>query len=138
LEVDDREIIQELDRISMRFVKRLSALVFKRKIVFCLIRKFTPALDPKDAIKVEKNIEQGYVLPHTAAVVFIVGDSRIALSEARAHTVQHDPVCTGEGIGACLWGGGKVMLDRNRTQGNGCVWKSMSIFWKLSVRDTRM
>jgi hypothetical protein len=131
LAVDDREIIQELDRISMRFVKRLSALVFKRKIVFCLIRKFTPALDPKDAIKVEKNIERGYVLHHTAAVVFIVGDSR-------AHAVQHDPVCTGEGIGDCLWGGGKVMLDRNRTQGNGCVWKSMSIFWKLSVWDTRM
>jgi hypothetical protein len=53
LAVDDREIIQELDRISMRFVKRLSALVFKRKIVFRLNRKFTPPLDPKDGIKVE-------------------------------------------------------------------------------------
>lgn len=33
LVVDDGQVIQELDRISMRFVKRISALVFKRKVL---------------------------------------------------------------------------------------------------------
>jgi hypothetical protein len=50
LVVDDEQIIQELDRISMRFVQKISSLVFKRKIVFHLIRKLTPAMDPKDRV----------------------------------------------------------------------------------------
>ena len=116
LVVDDEQVIQELDRISMRFVKLISALVFKRKIVFHLIRKLTPALDPKDGVKVEKNLKRGYVLPHPAAVVFIVGDRRIALSVESAQYALYNIILYAQvkGIGTCLWGGGKVMLDRNR------------------------
>ncbi|MBE0524993.1 MAG: hypothetical protein IBX40_11785 [Methanosarcinales archaeon] len=102
-------------RISMRFVQQISALVFKRKIVFHLIRKLTPALDPKDRVKVENNLERGYVLP--VAVVFIVGDRRIALSVESAQYALYKMILYAQvkGIGTCLWGGGKVMLDINRT-----------------------
>ena len=115
--VDDEEIIHELDRISMRFVRLISTLVFKRKILYDLIRKLTPVLDPKDKVKVETTIERGYVLPHSAAIVFIVGDRRIALSEASAQYALYNMILYAQvkGIGTCLWGGGKVMLDRNRT-----------------------
>jgi hypothetical protein len=44
-------------------------------------------LDPKDRVKVENNLERGYVLPHPAAIVFIVGDRRIALSVESAQII---------------------------------------------------
>ena len=54
-----------------------------------IIRKLTQALDPKDRVKVENNLERGYVLP--VAVVFIVGDRRIALSVESAQYALYNP-----------------------------------------------
>jgi len=83
--VDDEEIIVELEQPILRFITRMYDLVYKPKIVFNLVRRITPALDPKDKVKIEEAIERGRTLGSIpAAVVFIVGDRRIALSEASA------------------------------------------------------
>ena len=65
----------------------------------------------------ENNLERGYVLPDPAAVVFIVGDRRIALSVESAQYALYNMILYAQvkGIGTYLWGGGKVMLDNNRT-----------------------
>jgi NAD-dependent dihydropyrimidine dehydrogenase PreA subunit/nitroreductase len=113
--VDDEEIIVELEQLILRFITRMYNLVYKPKIVFNLVRRITPALDPKDKVKIEEAIERGRTLGSIpAAVVFIVGDRRIALSEASAQYALYNMIlyAQAKGIGSCLRGTGQLLLDR--------------------------
>jgi len=113
--VDDEEIIVELEQLILRFITRIHDLVYKPKIVFNLVRRITPALDPKDKVKIEEAIERGRTLGSIpAAVVFIVGDRRIALSEASAQYALYNMIlyAQAKGIGSCLRGTGQLLLDR--------------------------
>jgi len=114
--VDDQEIIKELDRISIRFVLWIYRVFFKSKAVFNLLRRITPALSPKDKVKMENSLEKGYVLHNPAAIVFIVGDKRIGLSVESAQYALYNMILYAQvkGIGSCLWGAGKIFLDRSR------------------------
>jgi nitroreductase/NAD-dependent dihydropyrimidine dehydrogenase PreA subunit len=114
--VDDGEIIEALDRILMRFVSRVYKVVFKPKIVFNLIRRVTPALQAKDKVKMESALERGYAFHRPPAVVFIVGDKRIALSEASAQCALYNIIlyAQAKGIGSCLWGAAQISLDRSK------------------------
>jgi len=114
--VDDQEIIEVLDRLLMQFVSRTYKVVFKPKIVFNLIRRITPALDPKDKVKMENALERGYAFHRPPAIVFIVGDKRIALSEASAQYALYNMIlyAQAKGIGSSLWGSAQIFLDRNK------------------------
>lgn len=59
----------------------------------------------------------GTLVSNPAAVVFIVGDRRIALSEASAQYALYNMIlyAQAKGIGGCLRGAGQIFLDRNRT-----------------------
>jgi nitroreductase/NAD-dependent dihydropyrimidine dehydrogenase PreA subunit len=114
--VDDKEIIEALDRILLQSVSRIYKVVFKPKIVFNLIRRITPALDPKDKVKMESALERGHAFHRPPAIVFIVGDKRIALSEASAQCALYNMIlyAQAKGIGSCLWGAAEILLDRNK------------------------
>jgi nitroreductase len=112
--VDDVEIIEELERIAVRFNLRMYRLFFKPKTVFEFLSRITPAVNPQVKVKLE---ERRHDLFNPAAMVFIVGDRRIAFSEASAqaaldHITFYAQV---QGVGSCLWGAGEIILDRNRT-----------------------
>jgi ferredoxin len=116
--VDDGETISELDRIIVRFVGRIYRFIFKPRIMFSLIRMITPALDPKDKVKMERDIERGQTFNHPPPVtVFIVGDRRIGLSEVSAQYALYNMIlyAQSKGIGSRLKGTGPLMLDRSRT-----------------------
>jgi ferredoxin len=114
--VDDQEIIEALDRILMQFVSRIYKVVFKPKIVFNLIRRITPALDPKDKVKMENALGRGYAFHRPPAIVFIVGDKRVALSEASTQYALYNMILYAQvkGIGSCLWGAAEIFLDRSK------------------------
>ena len=115
--VDDKKVIDEFDRIIMRFILPIYTIFFKQKVVFNLIRRITPAIDWKDAVKMERALERGQVLHNPAAVVLIVGDRRIALSEESAQYASYNMILYAQvkGVGSCLWGNAKVFLDRSKT-----------------------
>jgi len=114
--VDDEEIIGELDRILLQSVSRIYNVVFKPKIVYNLIRRITPALQPKDKVKMESALERGHAFHRPPAIVFIVGDKRIALSEASAQYALYNMIlyAQAKGIGSCLWGSAQTFLDRSK------------------------
>jgi ferredoxin len=114
--VDDEEIIEALDRILLQSVSRIYKVVFKPKIVFNLIRRITPALDPKDKVKMESALERGHAFHRPPAIVFIVGDKRIALSEASTQYALYNMIlyAQAKGIGSSLWGSAQTFLDRNK------------------------
>jgi NAD-dependent dihydropyrimidine dehydrogenase PreA subunit/nitroreductase len=115
--VDDEEMIEELEHMILRAVTRIYNVVFRPKMVYNLIRMITPSLNPKDKVKIEEAIERGRTLTsNPAAVVFIVGDRRIALSEASAQYALYNMILYAQarGMGSCLRGAGQIFLDRNQ------------------------
>ena len=115
--VDDPATMEALDRIVLRFVSWIYKLFYRSEIVFNLVRAITPAMDPKDKVKMESDLERGRTydtLP--AAMVFIAGDRRIGLSEASAQYALYNMIlyAQAKGIGSRLKGTGPIMLDRSR------------------------
>lgn len=116
--VDNQETIQELDQTILQYVSKTYNLIFKPKTLFNLIRKITPALDPKDKVKMETALKHGRILlSPPAAIIFIVGDKRIALSNASAQYTLYNMILYAQtkGIGTRLWGAAEIYLDRNKT-----------------------
>ena len=115
--VDDDEIMEELDRILLRFVSWTYNLIYKPKIVYNLVRRIASASEPEKAKpKMESGLERGHAFHHPAAFVFIVGDKRVPLSEASAQYALYNMVLYAQvkGIGSCLWGAAEIFLDRSK------------------------
>jgi formate hydrogenlyase subunit 6/NADH:ubiquinone oxidoreductase subunit I len=115
--VDDPATMAALDGIIVRFVTWIYNLFYRSEIVFNIVRAITPAMDPKDKVKMEGDLERGQTydtLP--AAMVFVVGDRRIGLSEASAQYALYNMIlyAQAKGIGSRLKGTGPIMLDRSK------------------------
>jgi NAD-dependent dihydropyrimidine dehydrogenase PreA subunit/nitroreductase len=115
--VDDPAIMEALDAIIVRFVSWIYNLFYRSKTVFNLIRMITPAMDAKDRVKMEGDLERGRTFDTLPAVmIFVVGDRRIGLSEASAQYALYNMILYAQvkGIGSRLKGTGPIMLDRSR------------------------
>jgi NAD-dependent dihydropyrimidine dehydrogenase PreA subunit/nitroreductase len=115
--VDDPAIMENLDAIIMRAVSWVYSLLYRPGIAFRLLGAFTPAISPKTKIKMEHGLELGRAfdtLP--AALVLVVGDRRIILSEASAQYALHNMIlyAQSKGIGSRINGGLPLTLDRSR------------------------
>lgn len=116
--VDDPAMMVALDQVIMQYVSKIYTLFFRSKVVFGLIRMVTPAIQEKDKVKMESALERGGNFERPpAATVFIVGDRRIALSEASAQYALYNMILYAQarGIGSRLKGTGQILLDKSRT-----------------------
>jgi NAD-dependent dihydropyrimidine dehydrogenase PreA subunit/nitroreductase len=115
--VDDPAILETLDSIIMRYVSWLYDLLYRPSIVFNLIRAITPAIGPKTKVKMEQSLKTGRAFDSLpAALVLIVGDRRIILSEASAQYALYNMILYAQtkGIGSRINGGIPLTLDRSR------------------------
>jgi NAD-dependent dihydropyrimidine dehydrogenase PreA subunit/nitroreductase len=114
--VDDEALMVVLERILLQFVRRTYALFFRSRVVFNLIRRITPAMSPKDKVKMERALERGEDFALPAAMVCIVGDKRVALSGPSAQYALYNMILYSQakGIGARLKGPGEIFFDRSR------------------------
>jgi hypothetical protein len=66
--------------------------------------------------KIENSVKRGFAFHHPAAIVFIVGDRRIALSvdSAQYYLANLTFYAQVKGIASCLWGNGPIFMDRSR------------------------
>lgn len=115
--VDDPAIMEGFDVTIMRFVSRVYNLLYRPKIVYNLIRAITPAIDPKGKVKMEHGLKVGKSFDSLpAALVFVVGDRRIILSEASAQYALYNMIlyAQAKGIGSRINGGAPFTLDRSR------------------------
>jgi nitroreductase/NAD-dependent dihydropyrimidine dehydrogenase PreA subunit len=111
--VDNREIIETLEWIVVQSNERVYRLLFKPGLVFALLHRIAPDVNPKVRAKLERRRCERF---NPAAMVFVVGDARIALSEASAQAALDLMMLYAQvqGIGSCLWGAGRMILDRSR------------------------
>jgi len=115
--VDDPAMMEALDAVVMRFVRRVYTLFYRSELVFKLVGALTPAVDAKGKVKMARALAKGRVsetLP--AAVVFVVGDRRILLSEASAQYALYNMILYAQarGIGSRINAAGPITLDRSR------------------------
>ena len=116
--VDNAEIIRQLDRIILRFASRIYTVFYKPRIVSGLAKMIGLSGEYlRSKPKLETVLKRGRALVSSpAAIVFIVGDKRIPLSEASAQYALYNIRLYAQlkGIGSCLWGNGPLFLDRNK------------------------
>jgi nitroreductase/NAD-dependent dihydropyrimidine dehydrogenase PreA subunit len=115
--VDDEDTIALLDRICTDTAAKIYRLIYKPKIVFNLLSKLTSSLKETDKVKFEHVIARGYTLHKPPAIVFVVGEKFVAHSEASAQYYLYNMMlyAQAKGLGCCLWGGGKLLLNRSKT-----------------------
>lgn len=115
--VDDPAILEVLDALIMRYVSWVYNLLYRPTLVFNLVRTITPAVGPKTKVKMEHGLKVGQALDSPpGALVFIVGDRRIILSEASAQYALYNMIlyAQAKGIGSRINGGIPLTLDRSR------------------------
>jgi nitroreductase/NAD-dependent dihydropyrimidine dehydrogenase PreA subunit len=114
--VDDKEMIEALDQIIVRFSARILGLFYKPRLLFALLSRLWPSPDYLlNKPKLEEVTERGYTFDHNvSAMVFIVGDKKTPLSEASAQYCLYNMVLYAQtrGVGSCLWGPGQIFLTR--------------------------
>jgi NAD-dependent dihydropyrimidine dehydrogenase PreA subunit/nitroreductase len=115
--VEDPAMLETLDVIIMHYVSWAYNLLYRPRLVFHLVRAITPAIDPKTKVKMEHGLKAGRAFDSLpAAVVFIVGDRRIVLSEASAQYTLYNMIlyAQAKGIGSRINGGIPLTLDRSK------------------------
>jgi nitroreductase/Pyruvate/2-oxoacid:ferredoxin oxidoreductase delta subunit len=115
--VDDPAIIEALDAVVMRFVRWIYGLFYRSELTFRVVSALTPAVDAKGRVKMARGLARGRAsetLP--AAIVFVVGDRRILMSEASAQYALYNMILYAQarGIGSRINAGGPISLDRSR------------------------
>ena len=113
--VDEPKVLNALEVYARSMVSRLYRVVFKHRVLFEIFRRFplAPHTGPKDRVKVEGNILHGHTIFHeAAAMLFIVGDARVALSSDSAQYALANVVFAAQvrGIASCLSGAAKTLL----------------------------
>lgn len=113
--IDDRRMVEALDRIVLRFVSVMYRLFLRSWALRRLWRPFAPDLE-KDVVKMQAGLERGRGFHDPAAVAFVVGDGRIALSGASAQYGLYNMILSAQvrGVGSCLWGAAEIFLNRSR------------------------
>ena len=111
--VDDRGIIETLEQTVVRFNSRMYRLFVKPRLIFAFLRRIVPNLNPMVKAKLEGRRSDSF---HPAAMVLVVGDPGIAFSEASAQAALDLMTLYArvQGIGSCLWGAGRMVLNRSR------------------------
>jgi NAD-dependent dihydropyrimidine dehydrogenase PreA subunit/nitroreductase len=126
--VDEEEIIELVNKVLMRFISRLYNLLYKRKIIHSLIRRLAPAYEAeyvKAKPKLESALARGHALGSPpVAIVFVVGDKRIPLSEASAQYILYNMNLYAQvkGVGGRNLVGNQMFLNRNKA-----IWKRLGL-----------
>jgi nitroreductase/NAD-dependent dihydropyrimidine dehydrogenase PreA subunit len=115
--VDDPAVIREVDKVVVRFTLAVYRAFFRSRPVFELLRRITPAMKATDKVKMESVLSRGQNFrSFPAAMVFVAGDRRTALSlESAQYALANMSYCAQSlGLGSCLFGPGRIVLDRSR------------------------
>jgi NAD-dependent dihydropyrimidine dehydrogenase PreA subunit/nitroreductase len=114
---DDPAVIRELDRAVVRFSAAMYRCFFRPRLVFRLLRRLTPGMTETDKAKIRSVLARGQNFrSFPAAMLFVTGDPRTALSRESAQCALANMYYTAQvlGVASCLFGPGRIVLDRSR------------------------
>jgi len=116
--IDDKAILAELEAALMKMTRRIYKLAFRA----AWIQRITPLLGLeftylRSKSKVENAVQRSHAFNSPPpAMVFIVGEKRLPLSDASAQYALANIFYYAQvkGIGSCLCGNGPLIFDKNK------------------------
>ena len=116
--VDDEAILMELEQTLMQILFRVYPFLFRLGFIDGLARKMGLSHTYlRSKAKVEEGIKRGHAFSSPpAAMVFIIGEKRIPLSDASAQYALANMIyyAQAKGIGSCLCGNGPLIFDKSK------------------------
>ena len=118
--IDEPELIQIIDEVIYRFIKRLYRFVFKLKIIHQFVKITVPKFEfeyMKAKPKIEKSIQRGRSFKTVpAAIVMIVGEKNVpySLESAQYGLYNIDLYAESLGLGCRILVGNQMILNRSR------------------------
>jgi nitroreductase/NAD-dependent dihydropyrimidine dehydrogenase PreA subunit len=116
--VDDEAIIEALEQVLMKITMRIYRFVFQPKFLSGLARMIGLSHTYlRSKAKVEEAVKRGHAFSSMpTAMVFIVGEKRIPLSDASAQYALSNMIyfAQSQGIGSCLSGNGPLFFDKDK------------------------
>ncbi len=116
--VDDEAILAELEQVLMKITLRINRFVFQPRFISLLAKIIGLSHTfRRSQAKVEDALKRGHAFSSVpAAMVFIVGEKRIPLSDASAQYALANMIYYAQvkGVGSCLCGNGPLFFDRNK------------------------
>ena len=114
--VDDPNVLQRFDTVILRSVRLYYQAFFKSRWVFAVLRHLTPKVSLKQKVKLEHGLARGRAFETPpAAMVLVIGDRRILLSEISAHYALYTMILYAQarGIASRIQSAGPITLDKN-------------------------
>ena len=115
--VDDVEAIDLLDRVLLRYIRRIYNAFFRYGVMSTLAGLIGYSREHALAKpKLVTALDRGQAFRHPPAILFIVGSKRYALQEASAYCLLANVtyVAQTKGVGSCLWANGPMVIDKSR------------------------
>jgi len=111
--VDDARVLDELQAIGLRALRRIYNLFYRPKPVFALLTRLTPAMQEKDKVKLEACLADGRPFTVAPAAILVVGDASIAHAEASAQYALYNMILYAQarGLGSAISGGARLLLN---------------------------
>jgi nitroreductase len=114
--VDEVALIQDFDKILVRFVTWVSRIIYEPKIVGWLARVL--GMEEEYLLnkpKIDGVLNEGRAFNYPAAMIFIVGDKKIPLSVDSAQYALANITFYAQvkGLACCLWGNGPIFMDKS-------------------------
>lgn len=115
--LDDPELLALIDQVSLRFVTRIYRLLFSFKPLTWFFQVFSPQLPMiKKKIEFDVRINRHIVKKGTQALIILVGDRRVPVTESSAHYLLAAMIFYAEalGVGSCPMDSLKVSIGGSK------------------------
>ena len=115
--IDDEDMIKLIDEAAMSYVRKYYNILFNRKIVLKFCQIFSDTL-PIIKRKMERDLfNRGQVIKNnTPALMLLLGDTRIPLSESSAQYYMANMILYAQliGLGSCPMDSLKLAINHNK------------------------
>jgi NAD-dependent dihydropyrimidine dehydrogenase PreA subunit/nitroreductase len=113
---DDRELIRELDRITLRKITRYYDLAFKNRLIFNFLESVSPNVNKIMRMKFQRSVELGTTFDSPpAAIIFVIGNTKTLQAAESAQFAVYNMMlfAQAKGLGSCYLAAGQVVFSSN-------------------------
>ena len=114
--ITDREIVDHIDTSALNLYRRVYQVLFSLKPVIFFLTRLSPSLFTiKKKMEYDLFTSKRIVKPGTQALILLVGNRRVPVTESSAHYLLSTMIIFAEslGVGSCLMDSVKIALNWN-------------------------
>jgi len=113
---DDQELIQELDRITLRKINLYYELAFKNRLIFNFLQSVSPSVNKIMRMKFQRSVKLGRTFDSLpAAIIFVIGNTRTLLAAESAQFAVYNMMLFAQAkkLGSCYLAAGPAVFSSN-------------------------